>query len=78
MKQSNPQRIEFLRQRVETLVQLLREHRFSNKEMPNRLRELDALRWAIPILERHAKESFEAQQKLERAAGHQVDESTEG
>jgi hypothetical protein len=68
MKQSNPQRIAVFRERLDTLSRLFRAGRFNPRERQDRIRELDALRWAIPILERHTKESFEAQEAIERRA----------
>ena len=66
MKQSNPQRIYALTRRANFLGNLLRQNRLDEKEADARARELEALQWAIPILDRHAKEAFEAQQKLEQ------------
>lgn len=66
MKQSNPQCIAYFRQRLDTLSRLFKACRFNPREKGDRIRERGPLRWGIPILEQHARESFEAQQEIER------------
>lgn len=63
---SNPDRLSYFRRRLDTLSRLFKAGRIKPVEKAERILELDALRWAIPILEKHAKESFEAQQEIER------------
>jgi hypothetical protein len=66
LHQPNPQRIEALRQRQKTLQKLLRANRITKVEFRERVGELEALQWAIPVLEQHAKESFARQQAIEQ------------
>lgn len=66
LKQSNPQRIAALKQRAEKLAKPLKANRIPKDEFRERVGELEALRWAIPVLEQHAKDSLSRQQEIER------------
>jgi hypothetical protein len=66
LKQSNPQRIEALKRRAEKLSILLKANRIPKDEFRERIGELEALRWAIPVLEQHTTDSLARQQEIER------------